>query len=82
MRQWGICPQYTRICTVYRSPDGKNVKTYGVEMVSAEGTVEFPDVDLSAAAVDRLVRRLRVHRVEPCHFRDVVMDYIEWLATP
>ncbi len=82
MRQWGICPRYTRICTVYHSPDGESVKTYGVAMVSVEGTVEFPDVDLSATAVDRLIRWLRMHRVEPCHFRDVVMDYIELLATP
>ena len=82
MRQRGTIPQYTRICTIYHSPDGERVKTYGVEMVSAEGDVEFPDVDLSASAVDRLVALLRECRVEPCHFRDVVTDYIEQLATP
>ena len=82
MCQWGMYPQYTRICTVYCSPDGEHVKTYGVEMTSAEGDVEFPDVDLSASAVDRLVTLLRECRVEPCHFRDVVTDYIEQLATP
>lgn len=82
MRHPRICPQFTRICTWYCSPDGERVRTYGVKMVSAGDSVEFPDVDLSAAAVDRLVFLLQEQRVEPCHFRDVVTDYIEQLATP
>ena len=82
MYQGNIAPQYSRICTLYRSPDGESVTTYGVEMVSS-GTVEkFADVDLSAVAVDRLIARLRTYEVEPCRFRDVVTDYIEQLATP
>ncbi len=74
-------PIYRSICTVYTSPDGERVWTYGVEMVSGERVVEFPDVDLSSAAVDRLIDRLQACEVEPCHFRDAVLDYIEERAT-
>ena len=82
MQQQGICPQYSRICTIYCSPDGESVRTYGVKMVLPEAVEEFPDVDLSVVAVDRLIGRLQTYRVEPCHFRDVVTDYIEQLAAP
>ncbi len=82
MAQQSGAAKFTRISTVYCSPDGERVWTYGVEMVSPEAVVEFPDVDLSAEAVDRLICRLRTQQVEPCHFRDVVMDYIEQLASP
>lgn len=82
MRQQGMSPRFTRICTIYCSPDGESVKTYGIQMILPDAIEEFPDVDLSAAAVDRLIGRLQTYRVEACHFRDVVMDYIEELATP
>ncbi len=82
MHQRKMSPQFRRISTIYRSPDGDSVRTYGVEMVSAQAVVEFPDVDLSAEAVDRLIRLLRENDVEGCHFDDVVTDYIERLATP
>ncbi len=75
-------PIYRNICTVYTSPDGECVWTYGVEMVSGGKVVEFPDIDLSSAAVERLIERLRTNAVEPCHFRDAVLDYIEERATP
>ncbi len=74
-------PIYRNICTVYTSPDGERVWTYGIEMVSGERVIVFPDVDLSSAAVDRLIDRLRACEVEPCHFRDAVLDYIEERAT-
>ncbi len=82
MIQQGVSAEYTRIRTMYCSPDGERVWTYGIAMVSREAVETFPDIDLSAAAVDRLVVLLQKHRVEPCHFRDVVTDYIEQLATP
>ncbi len=82
MVQQGVSAEYTRIRTIYCSPDGERVWTYGVKMVLQETVEAFPDVDLSAEAVDRLVALLQTHRVEPCHFRDVVTDYIEQLATP
>ena len=75
-------PIYRNVCTVYTSPDGERVWTYGVEMVSGERVEVFPDVDLSSAAVERLIDRLRACEVEPCHFRDAVLDYIEERATP
>lgn len=75
-------PMYRNICTVYTSPDGESVWTYGVEMVSGGNVVEFPDVALSSSAVERLIDRLQTNEVEPCHFCDVVRDYIGELATP
>lgn len=74
-------PIYRNICTVYTSPDGESVWTYGVEMVSGERVVEFADIDLSSSAVDRLIDCLRACVIESCHFRDVVLDYIEERAT-
>lgn len=75
-------PIYRSLCTVYTSPDGECVWTYGVEMVSGERVIEFPDVDLDAEAVERLVDLLQRWQPEPCHFREVVLDYIERLASP
>ena len=75
-------PIYRKICTTYTSPDGESTWTYGVELVSAGKVVEFPDIALSSAAVERLIDRLRINAVEPCHFFDVVQDYIEECATP
>lgn len=75
-------PIYQKICTIYTSPDGESVWTYGVEMVADGQVLEFSNVDLSSAAVERLIDRLRACAVEPCHFCDVVRDYIEELATP
>ncbi len=75
-------PMYRNICTVYTLPDGECVWTYGVEMVSGGKVVEFPDIDLSSVAVERLIDRLRTNEVEPCHFRDAVNNYIEELASP
>lgn len=75
-------PIYRRICTVYTSPDGERVWTYGVEMVSREQVAEFPDVAADAEAVDRLIDRLQQCDVAPCHFHDVVKDFIEEVATP
>ena len=82
MVQQSVSAEYTRIRTLYCSPDGERVWTYGVEMVSQGRTETFADVDLSVEAVDRLVALLQTYRVEPCHFRDVVSDYIEQLAIP
>ncbi len=75
-------PRIRRICTVYTSPDGVCVRTYGVEVASRQGVALFPDVALESAAVDVLIDRLRVESVEPCHLADVVADYIGELAIP
>ncbi len=75
-------PIYRKICTIYTSPDGESAWTYGVELVAAGTVVEFPDIDLSSAVVERLIDRLRINTVEPCHFCDAVRDYIEERATP
>lgn len=74
--------KYRKICTVYTTPDGESVRTYGIELTAGGQVAEFPDIDLSSAVVERLIDRLRTNAVEPCHFCDVVRDYIEERATP
>lgn len=67
---------YRQIHTVYTSPDGETVSTYGIEVYTHCGVTEIPDVDLCADAVRRLIDRLRDRAVEKCHLWDVVEDYI------
>ena len=69
-------PQYRCICTQLTLSGGESISTYGVEMMSCDGIEPFPDVSVDAAEVQRLVDLLRDNAVEPCHFRDVVTDYI------
>ena len=48
-----------RICTMYTSPDGVCVRTYGVEIVSPEGVAEFSDV---ATELDTLLMSPKTKR--------------------
>jgi hypothetical protein len=75
-------PQYRCVCTVLSLPEGERVSTYGVEMMLRDRTERFFDVSVDADKVRRLVDLLRDERVEACHFRDVVSDYVAFLATP
>ena len=78
----GEVPQYRVICTMLASLEGEHVRTYGVEMLSCERSEVFSDVSLDADEVHHLVHLLRSERVESCHFRDVVCDTVERLASP
>ncbi len=72
---------YRIISTVYLSPDGETAITYGIEAY-ARGRVElFADIAVDRAAVEALVAILAAERVALCHFREVVLDYIEDLAS-
>ena len=52
--------------------------TYGVRVRCPDGRVwAWPDVDLDPAVTARLVARLQSVQPEPCHFAELVLDYIE-----
>ncbi len=78
----GELPQYRCVRTVLSLPEGERVSTYGVEMTLRDQTERFCDVSVDVDEVRRLVDLLRDERVEVCHFRDVVSDYIASLVTP
>ena len=50
--------------------------TYGVRC----GTWEWADVDTDPAVVRRFVDRLNALQPEPCHYADMVLDFIEECA--
>ncbi len=54
--------------------------TYGVELYADGQVAIFPDVALSVAAVESLLARLRGPDIEPIHWRDIVIDYIQELS--
>lgn len=56
--------------------------TYGVAVTYPGGSWSWPDVDTDAALVDRLVARLNEVQPQPCHFADLVLDYVEECACP
>ena len=54
---------------------------YGVQAVLAAGGVwSWEDVDADPAVVRVLVSRLQETQPEECHFRDLVLDFIEEMA--
>ena len=56
--------------------------TYGVRCSYAGGVWTWPDVDVDAAVVQVLVDRLNAVQPEPCHFAEMVLDFIEECAAP
>ena len=51
---------------------------YGVRAESADGGVwEWADVDVSPQAVAVLVKRLNEAQPEPCHYAEMIADFIE-----
>lgn len=57
--------------------------TFGVQVVCSDGTVwQWPDVDPDPLVVDRLVARLQSAQLEPCHWEDMVLDFIYETADP
>lgn len=52
--------------------------TYGVQVTLSDGRVWcWADVDVDEAAVTRLARRLQCLQPSECHFRDMVLDFIQ-----
>ena len=51
---------------------------YGVQAMLPDGTVWcWADVDTDRKIVERLVCRLQSLQPSPCHFADLVLDFIE-----
>ena len=71
-QQW----QLTR--GVCGTPGAEGIPTYGVRVRCPDGRVwAWPDVDVDPAVADRLVARLQEIQPEPCHFAELVLDFIE-----
>jgi len=58
----------------------EDVPTYGVRVEYPGGAWMWADVDTDPAVVQRLVERLNAVQPEPCHFADMVLDFIEECA--
>ena len=55
--------------------------TYGVRMTASDGSCwEWEDVDTDPAVAAALACRLQAIRPEPCHFQELVLDFIEEMA--
>ena len=60
----------------------EGIPTYGVAVRHADGsTWTWPDVDTDSSVVAVLLERLRLCRPEPCHYKDMVLDFIQEAAT-
>lgn len=71
--------QYWEITIGESETDGAvGYPVFGVRVTLEDGGVwAWPDVDTDRAVVAELVRRLQITQPQTCHFRDVVLDYIE-----
>ena len=60
------------------SDGAEGYPVYGVQVTLPDGGVwAWPDVDVDRSVVEGLVRRLQAIQPSTCHFRDLVLDYIE-----
>lgn len=72
MQQWRVT------VGVSRSEGAEGYPVYGVQVTLSDGTVwGWPDVDVDRAVAERLVGRLQAAQPAVCHFRDLVLDYIQ-----
>lgn len=75
MQQWRV------ISGVCRTEGAEGHPVYGVAAVLADGTEWiWEDVDPDPVAAQRLCDRLQALQPEDCHFRDLILDYIEEMA--
>lgn len=59
----------------------EGIPTYGVAAQHPDGSAwQWPDVDTDPAVVEMLLVRLRLCQPERCHYRDMVLDFIEEVA--
>ncbi len=66
---------------VCATPGAEGVPVYGVAVCRRDGgTWCWPDVDTDRAVVSRLVERLQTAQPEPCHYAEMVLDYIHEVA--
>ena len=60
------------ICRVCGTHGAEDIPTYGVRC----GDWEWADVDTDFVAVQCLADRLNAVQPEPCHYADMVLDFI------
>lgn len=73
---------WERTQSICVTPGAEGVPVYGVRVRLTDGSAwEFPDVDTSPQTVDRLLERLRQAAPEPCHFAELVEDFIAETVT-
>lgn len=72
--------KWIRTCGLCGTQGAEDVPTYGVRVEYPGGLWAWVDVHTDPAVVQRLVDRLNAVQPEPCHFADVVLDYIEECA--
>ena len=66
---------------VSSSEGAEGYPVYGVQVTLPDGTEwGYPDVDVERAVAEQLAHRLQALQPEACHFRDLVLDYIEEMA--
>ena len=70
-QEWMLLPG------VCETAGAEGVATYGVCVSHTDGRWVWSDVDPDPAVVQRLVARLNEAQPEPCHFVDMVLDFIE-----
>ena len=72
MQQWEIIEGESE------TDGAEGYPVFGVRVALEDGGVwQWTDVDVERAVVAELVCRLQLTQPQPCHFRDVVLDYIE-----
>ena len=75
MQQWTVTEG------ISRSEGAEGYPVYGVQVTLPDGsTWGWPDVDVDVAVVERLACRLQALQPERCHFRELVLDYIQEMA--
>lgn len=69
---------WTVIASESETDGAKGYPVYGVQTVLADGTTwSWTDVDTDPTVVAQLANRLQATQPEVCHFRDIVLDFIE-----
>ena len=65
------------ISGVCSTPGAEGVPTYGVQMTCNGLAWTWADVDVDPSMVQLLADRLNRLQPDPCHFTDMVLDFIE-----
>ena len=75
MQEWSV------IESECQTAGAEGYPVYGVAVrLSDGGTWSWADVDTDRRVAQRLAERLQCAQPEPCHFRDLVLDFIEEMA--
>ncbi len=73
--------EWTVIDGVCRTPGAEGRRVYGVAATLADGSVwRWEDVDTDLAVAYVLACRLQEWQPAPCHFEDLVRDFIAEMA--